>query len=361
MFNRRFPQQPLLSGRLVACIVAAAGNGAYAADRSTAADPATGQSPLQILRQVLAAEDRVSFSARQTVVLSSQGRAEATVTDEINYGYGRSRVTYLLPETSRNRTVTRDGRRRWEVQPAAHTAIESEIVHRPVSSDRVLRIANQVSRSYLLTLDKNLSNVAGRSTYLLTLTPKQKDRQSRKWWVDTKTALVLKREVYAISGALEQATAYSNLAIGIPNNRSTIRARIPPGYRIVHRRPDNAVTTAESARQLHPSFRDLPSDLGAGFEFQSARLVDAQGTQSLHVQYSDGLAGLSLFRIPARTTVPPAASNARTVSVGPVQGTLIESIAPYRVLTWQEAGITFNLVSDIAEQTMISLARRARF
>jgi outer membrane lipoprotein-sorting protein len=314
-----------------------------------------------VLKRVLAAEDRVPYSARQTVVLSTQGRAEATVTDDINYGYGRSRVTYLLPETSRNRIIIRDGKTRWELQPSTRTAIRSDIVHRPVPVEGINRIARQVSQSYILKLAKDLSFVAGRPTYILTLSPKQKDRQSRKWWVDAETGLVLKREVYAISGALEQTTSYSNLAIGISVKPAQIRSQIPVGYRTVHRPPDNVVMYVDSARRLDPSFNDLPAVLGSGFEFQSARIVDAQGAKSLLVEYSDGLAGLSIFRIPARTTPPPGASHARTVAVGSTQGTIIESIAPYRVLTWEEAGITFNLVSDIAETTMINLARHVRF
>jgi negative regulator of sigma E activity len=324
-------------------------------------DSHAAETPLAVLRRVLTSEERVRFAARQTVILSDRGRADATVTDEVNFGFARGRVTWLLPENNRGRVSVRDGRRRWAIEPSSRTVVESEVVHRPITAARAETIARQVARSYVLAIAKEPSSVAGRPALILTLAPRRPDRQRRMWWVDRQTGLVLKREVYSPGGGLEQSTSYSNLRMNIPVDVTLLKPAVPRGYRVVRRPADNVVTRIESARRLIPAFGDIPASLGAGFEFESARLVDADGARSLQLQYSDGLAGLSLFKIPARTRLPQSAGRTRTVAVGSASGTIMESVAPYRVLTWEIAGATFNLVSDVSEGTMIAIARSVHF
>jgi outer membrane lipoprotein-sorting protein len=316
----------------------------------------------QVLERVLAAEERVPFAARQTVVISNHGKAEATVTDEINFGRSRSRVTYVLPESARGRIVIRDGKRRRTIEPSTRTVIESEIIHRPVSTQRAVRIANQVARSYNVNLASEAPIVVGRPTFVLTLDPKARDRQKRVWWVDRQTGLILKREMYRPDGALEQSTSLSNLSFKPGASGSVTKAPIPRGYRIVRRRSDGVVTDIAAARRLLGSFGNIPDSLGDGFEFQSASVVDARGARSLHVQYSDGLAGVSLFKIPAHAKIRgPGDDRSRVVTIGTSRGTMVDSVAPYRVLTWEAAGATFNLVSDVADSTIIALAQAVRF
>ena len=315
-----------------------------------------------VLVQVLRAEERVPFSARRTVVLANGDEAEATVTDELNYGQSRSRILYAMPAKAHGRSVIRDGKRRWTIEPEMRAVFESEVVHRPITPAQASKIAEQVERSYDLSLGPGAPVVAGRKSVVLNLVPKRKDRQRRIWWVDRETGLVLRREQYGIDGALEQTTAFSNLQVGASLNRAAIRPNIPAGYKVVHRPPDNAVTSLGAAKKLLREFGDIPASLGSGFDFQSASLVDAHGARSLQVQYSDGLTGISLFKIPSRMTFTgTSGGSTRLVAVGSTQGRLMDSVAPYRVLTWEASGATYNLVSDIADDTMIRIAGAVRF
>jgi outer membrane lipoprotein-sorting protein len=347
------------------CVVAAvtalliAGSSAGAQKRTA---PTGKVSPRDVLIRVLLAEEMVPFSARRTVVLSNGGDAQATVTDELNYGHSRSRITYALPAKERGTTIIRDGKRRWTTDHSSRTVVESAIVHGPISHKQAIKVADQVGRSYALTLDKEAPVVSGRKAYVLRLNPKWKDRQRRIWWVDRATGLVLRREQYGIDGALEQTTAFSNLQMNIRASKSAVTPRIPAGYRILHRPTDNVLLEIAAARRALQEFGDFPATLGAGFEFQSASLVDADGTRSVHVQYSDGLAGISLFKIPTRMNFTGATDhNTRLVAVGSTKGRLMSAVAPYRVLAWEIAGATYNLVSDISDETMIRMAAAVHF
>ncbi len=315
----------------------------------------------ELLRRVLAAEERVSFRARQTVVISSGKRADATITDEVNYGSARSRVTYVLPASAAGRTVIRDGKTRWTIEPAIRTIIQSEVVQRPVPQNKIGAIVNQVARTYRLVMGKEMSQVASRPVYVLELTPAQPDRPRRVWWIDKQTSLVLKRELYNVAGKLEEVSIFSNIVINPMQDAGLTVLKAPKGYRIVTRPLDNAATDLEAARRLLPTSGNIPASLGSGFDFQSARVVDASGTKSIQVQYSDGLASLSLFKMPANSKLPNDNGHGREILIGSAKGMLIQTVAPYRILSWKAAGGTLNLVSDIAEETMTRLARALRF
>lgn len=339
-------------------VVSVAPGGAGRPNAGKSSHPAASPAPMQVLRHVLAAEERVRYSGRQTTVVTSGGRAEATVTDEIYLGYGRSRVTYLLPPSAKGRMIVRDGKKRYTIEPGVKRVIVSDIVHKPVSPQKAAAIASQVARSYNLSLERVTSRK--RPAFILTLTPKQGDRATRKWWVDSQSGLVTRRETFSLDGSLAEVSSYSNVKIGGRPDEAAAIPRIPAGFTKVERKADHVVTDLDAARRLDPCACDIPASLGGGFDFQGARIVNAAGTRSLLVQYSDGLAGFSLIKIPGRPKIA-AASGSKPVSIGSLTGTIANSVAPYRILTWQAAGATFNLVSDISEQTMIALARTVRF
>jgi outer membrane lipoprotein-sorting protein len=355
MFNRS-----AIAQSMIVLTVAVAAAAAAAAVRNTGKPSSEQATPSarQVLRRVLAAEERVPYSGRQTAVVTSGGRADATVTDEVSLGNSRSRIVYLLPPSAKGRTTIRDGRKRYTIEPSKRRIIVSEILHRPVSEQSAAAIASQVARSYNMSLERAINR--RRPTFILTLKPKQGDRPTRKWWVDEQSGMVTRRESYALDGSLAEVSAFTNLQIGGRLDAHATVAHLPKGYTKVERPADLAVTDIDSARRLDPAAGDIPASLGGGFEFQSARVVNAEGTRSLLVQYSDGLAGFTLFRIPGRPKVL-ASAGAKSVTIGASTGTMAESVAPYRVLTWQIAGATYNLVSDISEETMIALARTVRF
>jgi outer membrane lipoprotein-sorting protein len=314
-----------------------------------------------ILNRVLLAEERVSYQARQTVLVSNSSRTEAMITDETSYGGGKGRVSFVMPASAAGRTVIRDGKTRWTVEPTTKTVIQSDITHMPVHPGKAKSSIDKVIRSYKVSVAKELSEVAGRRAYVVELIPIHNDRPRRKWWVDKQTAFVLKREVFDIKGTLEQTSSYSNVVFNPKPSPALLSFVKPAGYRIIKRRDDNAVHNLEIARKLLPSSKEIPASLGNGFDFQSANIVEARGAKSIHVQYSDGLAGLSVFKMPGTTKMPPSGPRGREVLVGSVKGMIFQTIAPYRVVTWNSAGSSFNLVSDIAEETMIGLARRLHF
>jgi outer membrane lipoprotein-sorting protein len=311
---------------------------------------------VDLLRRVLQSESRIPFEARQTIVISENQAARATITREIHLGDGRSRIEFLAPQSAAGRLLILDGRWRWEYNPTRRTVVRSVLSLRGSTPSHIPTTLASVERSYRLRVEAPSSAIAGRSVWVLHLDPLHNDRHRRVWWVDRATALVLKREVYDPDGALETTSTYTEVNFHPPRDPALVAFTPPPGIRVISRSEPTVVTTLAEARRLAPAWARIPKTMGRGFDFESARLVTVKGAPGIHLRYSDGLGFLSLFQIQGKAAFPAGSRPVRTVRIGPRYGTLMQS-APFHILSWSAAGITFNLIADLADITMIDMAR----
>lgn len=312
-----------------------------------------------LLNRVLRAEERVSFQGEQVLSVWSGGRRTDTVSREFHQGPGRSRIDYISPMEVAGRLVVNDGRVRWEYNPAEHVVVRSQVLRHPVASASVPLTASRVLRSYTLVVTATPEKIAGRPVDRVDFRPHDHDRESKIWWVDRTTNVVLRRDVVDSSGSKRQSSAFRKVDFRHAGDPSLAHFTLPAGVKVIESHGDERTATSlKSARSLLPGWAHIPTTIGAGFEFDSARVVYTKGVQTVQVQYSDGLVGLSLF-ISAVPTQPEATTGgARQIDLGSTRASLIQPFPPYSVLTWTHGGKTYSLVADVSQKTLVAIARK---
>jgi len=309
-----------------------------------------------LLRKVLSAEERIPFSARQTVVLSTGSDAYATITQEVHLDSTKARITYLMPKSAAGRTVVLDGRWRWEYDPQNKLVIRTSLLRKPVTPLSIDPLVARLQRVYRITVDSRPITVSGRSTYVLRLTPINKDRHTRIWYVDTATCFVLKREVYDIDGSMDTTSVYNSVDFHPKAKPTDITFRLPQGAHLTQRDEPQRYTTLAGARAIAPTWAHVPASLGYGYDFVSAQLVRVKGVQSLHLNYSDVLVSLSLIEMPGKKTIVDAPGAGKPVRVDGANGVLSER-TNLHVLSWSHAGKTLTLIADLADAVLLNVAR----
>lgn len=320
----------------------------------------TSKAPLGIdlLKRILRAEERVTYDSTVVLTVWTDGKGIDTVSREYHLGPTRSRIEYVSPAEVAGRLVVNDGQARWEYNPAEHVVVRSPILRRPVAASAIPITLARVQRSYTLLASSPEQRIAGRHVYRLEFRPRLRDRETKVWWVDRDTSIVLRRDMIGLGGRPQQSTVYRRIAYNPQRDPSLVRFAVPRGVRTMRStsQAQNASTLAR-ARALAPAWAKIPADVGAGFEFDSMRVIRNNGVKTVQVQYSDGLVGLSLFLAPVPTHPASATGGGRMVSLGSTQASIVQPFPPYRVLSWTSGGRTYTIVSDLSEKTLVAIAR----
>jgi hypothetical protein len=168
--------------------------------------------------------------------------------------------------------------------------------------------------------------VAGRQTRLIEVRRQDEDVLLERIHLDTRTGLLLRRELVGRRGKAYRSVGFSMItAVNEP-----------------------LVMPARSAgREPKPTGRmgspfSVPAKLGAGY-----RLVGTyqEPGQVVHLFYSDGLHGLSVFEQPGRLTAKAIPVGGRRVEIGgrPVRA---YSNAAGEAALWEGDGVVYTVVSD---------------
>lgn len=177
--------------------------------------------------------------------------------------------------------------------------------------------------------------VASRPTTLVLLQAAGEVRE--RLAVDEATGLVLRREVLGEGGQAVRVVTVTRLELGPPPDRD-LRARpAPPSPR------------REMALPLH---HRAPAVLEGGYRHVGAY----RRAGAVHLLYSDGLHGLSVFAEPGHLRRVALPSGGRPVRVGTASG------VHYRwpggeVLAWQAGGVVYTVVGDASFEDVLAAAR----
>lgn len=165
-----------------------------------------------------------------------------------------------------------------------------------------------------------------------------------RFWVDTVTHLVLRREVLDETGSVIRTSAFVALHLDAPRSgliAAAVEQPLEPVRPTGRRLDDDALRALEA--DGWPVVHVLPS----GLELFESRLHERDGGEVLQLSYSDGLSTLSLFVQQGELATEPAGT-AHAVGGGTVwmsRGT------PERVV-WSGEGRTWTLMSDAPAQAV---------
>ncbi len=232
------------------------------------------------------------------------------------------------------------------------------VSHNPLLDDQVAASAS-LSR-VLLNYRPALASgeiIAGRQTDSLILVNKFTGERVMRLWIDTKTHLVLKKEVYHGNGAVASQTRFEELRYTTSIPAGIFSTESPPGFNRVPGR-DFVMPTSDIERVVHEAgFAPItPKDLPQGFSLVSGDATTVNGVRTLHLTYSDGLRTLSLFQNATGAAADFGHFHPQTTQIDGHEAQYVED-GPTTLLTWKEKGLYFALVGDLLRSELIAIAK----
>jgi len=185
-----------------------------------------------------------------------------------------------------------------------------------------------------------LGSVAGRTAQIVE-TRRRDGSVAARFWLDSHTALILRREVFDSRGATLRASAFIEVSLRSP----AFVGHLPPMLPNPWRTRVSATGLAELRAAGWRCLDGLPAEL----TLYDVRRADDEGGPVLHASYSDGLSTVSLFeqkgRLDARslTDYRPERRGDTTVYVRD---------GVQRSVVWSADGTVYTVVADAPEDTV---------
>jgi negative regulator of sigma E activity len=339
---------PFVKSALVALVLACLGTRAFAA--TTPEDRAS-----QLLRQSIDAPKNISYIGQLETIRFSSNRANATIVRIEHRAPGMTRRWYLAPEALYGDYIITRGSANYQFDTKRSRVTVS---HNPSLDNQVAanESLSRVMANYRPVLAGN-DTIAGRPTISLILTNKYTGERVMRVWIDETTHLVLKKEEYHGNGSVASQTRFEELRYtnAIPDGIFATDA--PAGYAQVAGH-DYAMPSSDIERVIHDAgFTPItPKNLPQGFALVSGDATTVNGVRTLHLVYSDGLRGISLFQNATGAAADFGSLPPHVVRFESHDAQYVED-GPTTLLTWKEKGLYFALVGDLLRNELIEIAK----
>jgi len=261
-----------------------------------------------------------------------------------NFSY----MLYLAPFYLKGRKIMDDGRLRIEYILDRNKFNLFPSPNSFWAKKRKRENLNLVFASYNITQLPD-EDIAGRETYVLSLTPKYSGNPGLKIWIDKKTFLVLKQERYNSEGKLVVSSAFTEIHFGkrispeeLNGMPKSLEKRELPSRRIIY--------NLQKLREEIKFPLSFPGYLPAGYNFQEAILLN--DGRRVALTYTNGLGTIVFFQSPA---VNIKIRGHREIFFKKKLGQLQSSIGA-KTLVWTGEKKTFVLIADISEEELAKIA-----
>ncbi|MFL6239542.1 MAG: MucB/RseB C-terminal domain-containing protein [Actinomycetes bacterium] len=186
-------------------------------------------------------------------------------------------------------------------------------------------------RNFILTVaaaDRTVSQVQARRT---------DGTLAAEFWLDRRTSLPVRREIFDDKGRLVRASAFVNLHVNIAPTMTTTAAPI-----VVSAPPDLPVTGTDVAAMRQAGWV-LPAQLPGGMVLYDVRRQGTGEDQVVHLSYSDGLSTVSVFVQSGKLAKHSVQRWSRTRMGGPVY---VRGEGFGSRVTWNGHGRVYTVVAD---------------
>jgi len=243
----------------------------------------------------------------------------------------------------RSGTVTRV--RGTATSPAGETfAPDSAGVPGGAATDYGAGVLGLLARNYDVTLGGQ-EQVAGRAARVVEAY-RPAGALAARFWLDARTGLLLRREVFDRSGRTVRASAYVSLRLRRPDPGEHLPPVQPAPWR--ERVSGSELAVLRAAGWTCP--RELPHNLSL---YDARRFEDPQGS-IVHLSYSDGLSTVSVFEQRGRLELA-GLTGWRSTRIGGADVHLREGV-PQRI-TWSADGTVYTVLADAAPETVADIVR----
>ncbi len=350
---RRFSFSALLPAALL--LLTAASLSARPAPRRPA--PPKAPTAESLFVQVLRADDLAAYKGRQITTYWRSGRAAEVLV--FHRPMEDRRLQFLNPEAVRGRLLVSDGAEEWEWEPRTKVLRHRRLSPGALDDDDLLSYT-LLRANYLLTVDPVPRTIAERKAYLVTVKRPAGRTLARRFWIDRRTGLILKREIYGEDGKLRVTVGFSDITYSpsLPASLFSL-AGLAKTVRVAEQPNGETAVPLGSVKTQLGGQASVPATL-AGYRLVGASVTQIGSRPVLHLRYSDGLNLVSLFEQrrtqPGRPTLVP--KSMRVFSLGPVP-VHIGHRASLTTLNWDTPTLNVTLMGEMGLSTLKTLAQAA--
>ncbi len=293
-----------------------------------------------VLKRMLASEGSRAYVGTQVTTLA----ADSNVTSEqkvARYGYKGMRMEYLSPQRLKGEVIADNGKVIMHYIPS-RKVVRTHPSRLAMQRQRLMQMSRGNLKAKLVGSDR----IAGRSAYVIEVSPVRSRVLTRKFWVDTATWVKLKTEDIGPNGAVISTSYFKKIKYVPSIPASMFKVNPPDGVR-VKRGPASAsrLLSLEQA-QDKAGFRVLsPSYLPPGFRFAGATVTRFRGDNMVAVRYTDGMTSFSIMQVPDNALKPRFQ---RRLRGGPER-----TGAGY---SWKQNGISLTIIGRIPYNQITNIA-----
>ncbi|MCH8290804.1 DUF4367 domain-containing protein [Candidatus Poribacteria bacterium] len=209
-------------------------------------------------------------------------------------------------------------------------------------------------KNYDVTLSELSEEVVGYETDLLTIKPRFDHRPTRRIWVAKDQGVILRLEDFDANGNLRFMSVYTQISFQ-PERVKDALSEIPKKKEPHDDQKRGRHVSISEAQKVFGKSLIQPSYLPEGFELQSVRLMPFGPKPTVHLQYTDGLMGFSLFESQA----PPFRDrphNLRT-QTKQIHGTPVQIMDRHeiRILWWSQEKVGLTLIGELNQSEMLKI------
>lgn len=306
--------------------------------------------------QVLRSDDLFPYKGRQITTYWRTGRAAEVLI--FHRPVDDRRIQFLNPEKQRGRLLVSDGSEEWEYEP--HGMLRHRRLSPGALDDDDLLSYTLLRVNYLLSVDPRPRTIAERKAYLVTIKRPQGQTLARRFWIDSGSGLILKREIYAEDGKLAVTVGFSDITYhpALPSSLFTLSG-LAKSVRVAELPTAETAVPLSTVRSRLGGRASAPASLG-GYHLVGAATTNIGRHPVLHLRYSDGLNLVSVFEQrrtqPGRPTLIPAGMRVMLLGTTRVH---VGHRASLTTLNWDTPTLNTTLMGEMGLSTLRALAGSA--
>jgi negative regulator of sigma E activity len=347
------PRQSLRA--LVAAFAFAAVPG-FAAAAGTAPTPSPGEAESDALvRTAFEAPKHVSYVGQIQTIRWGTRMATATIQRVEHLAPQSTRRTFLAPEALYGEYDVTVGDATAKIDPKQKRAVREE----NPASDNVVAINNNLAllEANYRAIVGPVDMVAARPATTVALVNRYTGERVMRIWIDNDTKIVLAKEAYHVDGSLAWRMRFDDIRFTSEIPAEIFSLDAPPGFQAIegHHFPDGSTAQQQHALDDAGFKAIVPHYLPNGFSEIGASVSEIHGVRDLHVIYSDGIRGLSLFE---NSDDEPATFDGLKTGTTQVDGhdAVFVHDGPTTLLSWRDHGLALALVGDLDVRELTDIA-----
>jgi len=283
--------------------------------------PRSEQRAVELLRRVAEADRAVAYSGVQYISAWGRTRSASAILEVQNVP-GQGTLTRVRGSGAGAADAS------FTAGPAA------DVVISPVGGPVDLLAANYTVRY------GGAASVAGRSAKLVDMYGQARALAAR-FWVDRRTGLLLRRELYDDDGRTVRASAFVQVRTG----PRVVPSHLPPMAEPVV----GQTLTAADVTALQRAGWSCPSSIAGELSLYDTREVQTASGSALHMSYSDGLSTVSVFQ-QIGTIGADAMAGYERVDSG--DGVRFVRVGISQHVVWSAAGSVYYVVADAPQDVI---------